>query len=88
MGCYFRTLTSLPVSMLHMRMAPWVRPLFGGRSQPHPTASSCPSGEKASALIDGLIEQAVAEGKDVTHWATNKGTTPLTYLAVEIGKEP
>ena len=44
-------------------------------------------------LPDGKCEdipegQAVAEGKDVTHWATNKGTTPLTYLAVEIGKEP
>ena len=44
-------------------------------------------------LPDGKCEdipegQAVAEGKDVTHQATNKGTTPLTYLAVEIGKEP
>jgi quercetin dioxygenase-like cupin family protein len=44
-------------------------------------------------LPDGKCEdipegQAVAEGKDVTHWATNKGTTPLTYLVVEIGKQP
>ena len=44
-------------------------------------------------LPDGKCEdipegQAVAEGKDVTHQATNKGTTPLTYLAVESGKEP
>ena len=32
--------------------------------------------------------QAEAEGKDVTHWALNRGATPVKYLAVEIGKEP
>ena len=31
---------------------------------------------------------ATAEGKDVTHWATNKGPAQVTYLAVEIGNEP
>lgn len=32
--------------------------------------------------------QAQAEGKDVTHWVENRGTTPLICLAVEVGREP
>jgi quercetin dioxygenase-like cupin family protein len=49
------------------------------------TLTVCTPDGKCDEIAEG---QATAEGKDVTHWATNKGTTPLTYLAVEIGKEP
>ena len=49
------------------------------------TLTVCTPDGKCEEISEG---QATAEGKDVTHWAANKGTTPLTYLAVEIGKEP
>lgn len=49
------------------------------------TLTVCTPDAKCEELPEG---QALAEGKDVTHWATNKGTTPLTYLVVEIGKQP
>jgi quercetin dioxygenase-like cupin family protein len=49
------------------------------------TLTVCTPDGKCDEIAEG---QATAEGKDVTHWAANKGTTPLTYLAVEIGKEP
>ena len=49
------------------------------------TLTVCLPDGKCDDIPEG---QTVAEGRDVTHWATNKGTTPLTYLAVEIGKEP
>ncbi len=49
------------------------------------TLTACAPDGKCVELHEG---QAQAEGKDVTHWAENSGTTPLTYLAVEIGKEP
>jgi quercetin dioxygenase-like cupin family protein len=49
------------------------------------TLTVCVPDGKCEDIPEG---QAVAEGKDVTHWATNKGTTPLTYLAVEIRKQP
>jgi quercetin dioxygenase-like cupin family protein len=49
------------------------------------TLTVCTADGKCEDLAEG---QASAEGKDVAHWATNKGSTPLTYLAVEIGKEP
>ena len=49
------------------------------------TLTVCTPDGKCDEITEGL---ATAEGKDVTHWAANKGSTPLTYLAVEIGKEP
>ncbi len=49
------------------------------------TLTTCSPDGKCVELHEG---QAQAEGKDVTHWAENRGTTPLTYLAVEIGKQP
>ena len=49
------------------------------------TLTVCTPDAKCSEIAEG---QAAAEGKDVTHWATNKGPVQLTYLAVEIGKEP
>lgn len=49
------------------------------------TLTVCVPDGKCDDIPEG---QTVAEGSDVTHWATNKGTTPLTYLAVEIGKQP
>ncbi len=50
-------------------------------------------GTRTSCSPDGKCEehhegQAKAEGKDVTHWSENRGTTPVTFLAVEISKEP
>ena len=49
------------------------------------TLTVCTLDGKCDEIAEG---QATAEGKDVTHWATNKHSVPLTYLAVEIGKEP
>jgi quercetin dioxygenase-like cupin family protein len=49
------------------------------------TLTVCSPDGKCEDVPEG---QALAEGKDLTHWATNKGTTPLTYLAVEIRKQP
>jgi quercetin dioxygenase-like cupin family protein len=49
------------------------------------TLTACSPDGKCVELHEG---QAQAEGKVVAHWAENRGTTPLTYLAVDIGKEP
>jgi len=49
------------------------------------TLTACSPDGKCVELHEG---QAQMEGKDVTHWVENRGTTPLTYLAVDIGKEP
>jgi quercetin dioxygenase-like cupin family protein len=49
------------------------------------TLTVCTPEGKCDELTEG---QAAAEGKDVIHWASNKGSTSLIYLAVEIGKEP
>jgi quercetin dioxygenase-like cupin family protein len=49
------------------------------------TLTACSPDGKYVEIREG---QAQAEGKDVAHWVENKGTTPLTYLAVEIGREP
>ena len=49
------------------------------------TLTVCTPDGKCSDLPEG---QATPEGKDVTHWATNRGSVQVTYLAVEIGKEP
>jgi quercetin dioxygenase-like cupin family protein len=49
------------------------------------TLTACSPDGKCVELQEG---QAAAEGKEVAHWAENRGTTPLTYLAVDIGKEP
>lgn len=32
--------------------------------------------------------QTLAEGKDAHHWVENKGTNPVTWLAVQIKKKP
>ena len=49
------------------------------------TLTSCLPDGKCEELHEG---QAKAEGKDVTHWGENRGTTPLTFLLVDISKEP
>jgi len=49
------------------------------------TLTACSPDGKCMEIREG---QAEAEGKDVIHWVENRGTTPLTYLAVDIGKEP
>ena len=49
------------------------------------TLTSCSPDGKCEELHEG---QAMAEGKDATHWGENRGTTPHTHLAVEISKEP
>ena len=49
------------------------------------TLTVCTPDGKCSDISEG---QATAEGKEVTHWATNKGPLQVMYLAVEIGKEP
>jgi len=49
------------------------------------TLTTCEPDGKCVELHEG---QAQAEGKDVAHWAENRGTTSLSYLAVEIGKQP
>ncbi len=47
--------------------------------------TSCSPDSKCEELHEG---QAKVEGKDVTHWGENRGTTRHTHLAVEISKEP
>jgi len=49
------------------------------------TLTACSPDGKCAEIHQG---QAQAEGRDVLHWVENRGTTPLTYLAVDIGKEP
>jgi len=49
------------------------------------TLTACSPDGRCAEMREG---QAQAEGKDVAHWVENRGTTPLTYLAVEIGQEP
>lgn len=49
------------------------------------TQTSCSPDGKCQEFHEG---QARGEGKDVTHWSENRGTTPLTVLIVEISKEP
>lgn len=49
------------------------------------TLTTCSPDGKCAEIHEG---QAQAEGKDVVHWAENRGTRPVSYLAVEIGKEP
>jgi quercetin dioxygenase-like cupin family protein len=49
------------------------------------TLTTCSPDGKCVEISEG---QAHAEGKDVVHWAENRGTRPVSYLAVEIGKEP
>ena len=49
------------------------------------TLTVCTPDGKCSDIPAG---QTTAEGKDVTHWAANKGPVQVIYLAVEIGKEP
>ena len=49
------------------------------------TLTVCTPAGECTDLAEG---QTTAEGKDVTHWATNRGSVQVRYLAVEIGKEP
>ena len=49
------------------------------------TQTSCSPDGKCEEFHEG---QARAEGKDVTHWGENRGTSPLVSLVVEISKEP
>jgi quercetin dioxygenase-like cupin family protein len=49
------------------------------------TFTACSPDGKCVELAEG---QVTAEGKDVAHWAENRGTAPLTYLVVDISKEP
>jgi quercetin dioxygenase-like cupin family protein len=49
------------------------------------TFTDCSSDGKCVEIHEGHTK---AEGKDVTHWSENRGATPLTYLAVDISKEP
>ena len=49
------------------------------------TLTTCEPDGKCVEIHEG---QAQAEGKDVVHWAENRGTKPVSYLAVEIGKVP
>ncbi len=49
------------------------------------TLTSCSPDGKCEELHEG---QAMAEGKDVTHWGENRGTTPAVNLVVDISKEP
>ncbi len=49
------------------------------------TLTACSPDGKCAEIHQG---QSQAEGRDVVHWVENRGSTPLTYLAVDIGKEP
>lgn len=49
------------------------------------TFTACSSDGKCVELTEG---QVTAEGKGVAHWAENRGTTLLTYLVVDISREP
>ena len=49
------------------------------------TLTSCSPDGKCEELHEG---QAIAEGKDVTHWVENRGTRPAINLVVDISKEP
>ena len=49
------------------------------------TLTVCTPEGKCTELHEG---QAVGEGKDVVHWAANRGTKALAYLAAEIIKKP
>jgi quercetin dioxygenase-like cupin family protein len=49
------------------------------------TLTACSLDRDCVEIHEGLAQ---AEGKGVAHWVENRGTTPLTYLAVDIGKEP
>ena len=49
------------------------------------TFSDCKPDGTCTEIQEG---QAKVEGKDVVHWVANRGTKPLTFLAVEIVKEP
>jgi|RhiMetdeSRZDD1v2_1073273.scaffolds.fasta_scaffold1874945_1 quercetin dioxygenase-like cupin family protein len=49
------------------------------------TLTSCSPAGKCEELREN---QAMVEGKDVTHWTENRGTRPARYLVVDISKEP
>lgn len=49
------------------------------------TLTICTPDGKCTDIPEG---QAISEGKDATHWATNKGRGQVTYLVVEISKQP
>jgi quercetin dioxygenase-like cupin family protein len=49
------------------------------------TLTNCRSDGTCAELHEG---QSAAEGKDTVHWAENRGTKPLVFLAVDISKEP
>ena len=49
------------------------------------TLTICTPDGKCTDILEG---QAISEGKEATHWATNKGLAQATYFVVEIGKEP
>jgi len=49
------------------------------------TLTTCSPDGRCVEIHEG---HAQAEGKDVVHWAENRGTKPVSYLAVEIGKQP
>jgi len=49
------------------------------------TLTICTPDGKCTDLSEG---QAIPEGKDATHCATNKGQAPVTYYVVEISKAP
>jgi len=49
------------------------------------TLTICTPDGKCTDLTEG---QAIPEGKDATHWATNKSRGPVTYYVVEISKAP
>jgi len=51
----------------------------------HGTLTDCRAVGDCKELHEG---QTRAEGKEATHWVENKSTKPVTFIAVEISKEP
>ncbi len=41
---------------------------------------------EGSGAIDHYEGQSITEGKDTTHWAENKGNTPVVVVAVDVFK--
>jgi quercetin dioxygenase-like cupin family protein len=41
---------------------------------------------EGSGIIDHYEGQSIIEGKDTTHWAENKGNTPVVVVAVDVFK--
>jgi quercetin dioxygenase-like cupin family protein len=41
---------------------------------------------EGSGTIDHYEGQSITEGKDTTHWAENKGSTPVVVVAVDVFK--